>query len=254
VGRPVLLKAGVNKVDFLEGVRSQLAGLVEQHGLSDEEVHIVSARALSPREAIGEPERRDFPLLKGKEVMMQATFRDAAGQAYTDMPGNYSGALKEVLNLPLVDNFRRAVFVATLNAVMRHLRLVDKTVHCRDREPGECAAYLTRYMRDRFGDPRIAFIGLQPAMVESLAANFRVRVTDLDPDNVGRRKCGVMIEDAGHTEEMINWSDLVLATGTTAVNDTLRTVVGKKPVIFYGVTIAGIAQLCGYEQYCYCGH
>lgn len=241
-------------MDFFEGIREQFTHLVKEKQLADEKVHIVSARTLSPQEAIGEPERRDFPLLKGKEVMMQATFRGEAGQAYTDMPGNYNGTLKEVLELPLVDNFRRAVFVATLNAVMRYLGLVSKTVHCRDKEPGECAAYLARYVRERFGDPRIAFIGLQPAMVESLSAHFRVRVTDLDPDNVGRRKCGVLVEDVSRTEEVISWSDLVLATGTTAVNDTIQSVVGKKPVVFYGVTIAGIARLGGYEQYCHCGH
>ncbi|OIQ60555.1 hypothetical protein MOTE_05190 [Moorella thermoacetica] len=242
-------------MQFLEGIREKFYRLVkEKHLTGEEEIQVVSARPLTPEEAIGRPERRDFPLLKGKETMIQAAFKDACGQAYTDMPGNYQGTLKEILALPLRNNYERAIFIASLNAVMRHLELVDKTVHCRDQEPGRCAARLVEYVRERFGNPRIAFIGLQPAMVASLAGHFPIRVTDLDPDNVGQRKGGVMIEDARHTGEIIAWSDLVLATGTTAVNDTLATIVGRKPVVFYGVTVSGIARLAGYEQYCTFGH
>ncbi|MBC7341874.1 MAG: hypothetical protein H5U02_05430 [Clostridia bacterium] len=240
---------------FLEGVKESFGQVIEAKGLTgEEEVQVVSARSLTPEEAIGRPERQDFPLLKGKEVMIQATFKGACGQAYTDMPGSYRGTLKEVLSLELGDNCQRAIFVATLNAVLRHLKLVDKTIHCRDQEPGQCAANLVTYVRERFGNPRIAFIGLQPAMVERLASHFPIRVTDLDPENIGQHKCGVMIEDVSFTAEIIDWSDLVLATGTTVVNDTLAGIIGKKPVIFYGVTIAGIAHLLGYEQYCFCGH
>ncbi|QGP93943.1 hypothetical protein MGLY_33680 [Neomoorella glycerini] len=242
-------------MQFLEGIREKFYGLVkDRHLTGEEEIQVISARPLTPEEAIGRPERQDFPLLKGKEFMIQANFKDACGQAYTDMPGNYQGTLKEVLALPLRNNYERAVFIATLNAVMRHLKLVDKTVHCRDQEPAQCASRLVEYVRERFGNPRIAFIGLQPAMVASLAGHFPIRVTDLDPDNVGQRKGGVMIEDARHTEEIIEWSELVLATGTTAVNDTLAAIMGRKPIVFYGVTISGIACLAGYEQYCSFGH
>lgn len=240
---------------FLEGIKEKFSQVIEAwHLTGEEEVQVVSTRPLTPEEVIGRPERRDFPLLKGKEVMLQATFKDACGQAYTDMPGNYQGTLKEVLSLSLRNNYERAIFITTLNAVMRYLKLVDKTIHCRDQEPGRCAAHLVTYVRERFGHPRIAFIGLQPAMVASLAGHFPIRITDLDPDNVGQRKGGVIIEDASLTAEIISWSDLVLATGTTAVNDTLAAITSRKPVIFYGVTIAGIARLAGYEQYCFCGH
>lgn len=241
-------------MQFLDKIREQFRAFVAQHGLAEEKVQVLSARPLSPHEAIGRPDRQDFPLLKGKEAMLEATFRGAPGQAYTDMPGNYTGTLGEVLALPLADNFQRAVFVASLNAVLRHLGLVDRTVHCRDQEPGQCAAQLVQYVRERYGQPKIAFIGLQPAMVEALAPRFPLRVTDLDPDNIGRQKCGVMIEGADRTQEAIAWADLVLATGTTAVNNTLAPLLGPKPVLFYGVTIAGVAYLEGYERICFCGH
>ena len=186
--------------------------------------------------------------------MFQANFRGSLGQAFTDMSENYSGNLREILAMPLGNNFKRAVFIATLNAVLRYLNYISRTIHCQDKEPAECAVHLVDYIKERFGNPCIAFIGMQPAMVEALAAHFKIRVVDLDPDNVGQKRCGVLIEDAAHTKEILSWADLILATGTTVVNDTLTPLLMEKPIIFYGVTIAGVAYLKRYEQYCFCGH
>lgn len=241
-------------MDFYKDIKERFFSLIQERDLMSSKIEVVSARTLTPQEVIGKPERDDFPLLKGKEVMLQAGFKGSLGQAFTDMPGNYSGSLQEVLAMPLDNNFKRAVFIATLNAVLRYLNYISKTVHCKDKEPGECAAHLIDYIKERFDNPRIAFIGMQPAMVEALAAQFEIRVVDLDPDNVGQKKCGVLIEDAAHTKEILSWADVILATGTTVVNDTLTSLLIKKPIIFYGVTIAGAAYLKGYEQYCFCGH
>jgi len=241
-------------MDFYNDIKEKFLNLIKEKDLLSQKVEVVSARSLTPQEVIGTPERDDFPLLKGKEVMIQADFKGSLGQAFTDMPGNYSGSLQEVLVMPLDNNFKRAVFIATLSAVLRYLNYISKTVHCKDKEPGECATHLVDYIKERFGNPRIAFIGMQPAMVEALAAHFKIRVVDLDPDNVGQKRCGVLIEDVFHTKEILSWADLIVATGTTVVNDTLTSLLIEKPIIFYGVTIAGVAYLKGYEQYCFCGH
>jgi uncharacterized protein (DUF4213/DUF364 family) len=95
---------------------------------------------------------------------------------------------------------------------------------------------------------------MQPAMVEALAAQFEIRVVDLDPDNLGQRRYGVLIENAAHTKEILSWAEVILATGSTVVNGTLTPLLIEKPIIFYGVTIAGVAFLKGYEQYCFCGY
>ena len=241
-------------MDFYEDIKERFFNLIKEKDLMSSKVQVVSARTLTPQEVIGKPERDDFPLLKGKEVMLQADFEGSLGQAFTDMPGNYSGSLQETLAMSLDNNFKRAVFIATLNAVLRYLNYISKTVHCKDKEPGDCAAHLVDYIKERFGNPRIAFIGMQPAIVEALAAQFEIRVVDLDPDNVGQKRCGVLIEDVAHTKEILSWADLILATGTTVVNDTLTPLLTEKPIIFYGVTIAGVAYLKGYEQYCFCAH
>ena len=241
-------------MNFYKDVKAKFLNLVKEKNLFSQKVEVVSTRTLTPEEVIGKPERDDFPLLKGKEVMIQANFRGSFGQAFTDMPGNYHGTLNKILNLSLENNLERAVFISTLNAVLRNLNYISKTVHCRDKEPKECAEHLVDYINERYNNPRIAFIGMQPAMVQVLAANFKIRVTDLDPDNIGQQNWGLIIEDVSNTKKILDWSDLVVATGTTAVNNTLSSLLVKKPILFYGVTIAGIAYLKGYEQYCYCGH
>ncbi|MFQ6040959.1 MAG: succinylglutamate desuccinylase/aspartoacylase family protein, partial [Candidatus Poribacteria bacterium] len=103
----------------------------------------VRAKPLSPEQAIGHPQRKDFPIIKGKEVMIQAEFIRHFGQAFTDNPGDFQGSLQDVLNLSLDNNFHRAVFVSTLNAVTRYLGLSEGTQHCKDDAPERCAEELT---------------------------------------------------------------------------------------------------------------
>ncbi|HDZ90753.1 MAG TPA: hypothetical protein ENH37_08765 [Deltaproteobacteria bacterium] len=213
----------------------------------------IQARGLSTQEAIGDPEADDFPLQKGRERLMQAEFRGALGQAFTDRYGDFEGTLDEVLEMGLHNNYRRALFVATLNALLRHLRQVEKTVHCRDEEPTLCAKELSRYLKNRYGRVKIAQVGFQPRMVESLAPAFPLRVMDLDPDNVGATRFNTLIEGPQAADEIVRWADLMLVTGTTVVNGTVEQFLGEKPVLFYGTTIAAPAHLMGWERFCACG-
>ena len=82
-------------MDIYSNLRKEFCRLIDGLVLmDDEQITVVSARTLSAKEAIGNPDRDDFPLLKGKEFMVEASFRGAKGQAFTDMPGNYKGYLK----------------------------------------------------------------------------------------------------------------------------------------------------------------
>ena len=181
---------------------------------------------------------------------MQAEFDNASGQAFTDRFGDFEGSLEEISQMALNNNFRRAVFVAALNAVGRHLNLVDGTVHCRNQEPAECAEVLAAYIKDRYGSMKITQVGFQPRMVESLAARFSLRVLDLDPDNIGTSKYGAPIEGPENTPEAIQWADLLVVTGTTLVNGTIDRFLTSKPVLFYGTTIAGAANLMKWDRFC----
>ena len=235
--------------DLYKELRERTRSLLMGKDLLDRKVRI-RARALSTEEAIGNPESDDFPLQKGKEKLMQAEFSNSLGQAFTDRYGDFEGTLEEVLETHLDNNYRRAIFVATLNAVLRHIGRVDRTIHCRDHEPSECAVELRDYIKGRYGRKRILQIGFQPRMVEFLAPHFPLRVIDLDPDNIGSRKFQIDIEGPESNDEAISWADLLLVTGTTLVNDTIGSFLGGKPVIFYGTTIAGPAYLMGWERFC----
>jgi uncharacterized membrane protein YgdD (TMEM256/DUF423 family) len=87
-------------------------------------------------------------------------------------------------------------------------------------------------------------------MVETLAGRFPVRVLDMDVDNIGEDRFGVMIESPKACREVIKWADLLLVTGTTLVNGTLPEFLVEKPVVFYGTTIAGAAYLMGWNRFC----
>jgi hypothetical protein len=143
---------------FYGELKVRVFDLWKREGLLSERIQI-RARALSTKEAIGNPEHQDFPIQKGKEKLMQATFMDAGGQAFTEMYGDYEGTLEQVLNLPMENNHQRAVFVASLNAAIRHLGRIDGSIHCRDEEPVACGKALLPYLKDRYSGARITQVG-----------------------------------------------------------------------------------------------
>ncbi|HPD61230.1 MAG TPA: DUF364 domain-containing protein [Thermodesulfobacteriota bacterium] len=232
-----------------EQLKNEFRTIVDKHNLSAEEI-MVTAQTLSPEEAIGNPEEDDYPILKGRERIVEAQFRGARGHAFTDMFGNWRGTIKEILGMEMKNNFRRSVFVSTLNAVLRHLRVVEGTVHCKDHAPQECSKILVEKIRSEFGNPKILLVGFQPRMAEALAQGFPLRITDLDEANIGTKRFGVVIQSPQETQESIAWCDLMVVTGSTAVNNTMKEFIGRKPVIFYGVTVAGPAYLLGLNRFC----
>ncbi|MBW2075934.1 MAG: hypothetical protein JRI58_14545 [Deltaproteobacteria bacterium] len=64
-------------------------------------------------------------------------------------------------------------------------------------------------------------------------------------------KFQVTVEGPESTEDAINWADLLLVTGTTLVNGTTGEFPGRKPMLFYGTTIAGAAHLMKWDRFCY---
>jgi len=236
-----------------DALKEEFIKIIKSNALESDEV-VVKAVPLSPEEAIGNPEDRDYPLITGRERLMQANFRGSLGQAFTDMYGDFSSRLSDIIEMDLANNFRRAIFVSSLNAVMRHLGLTTKTIHCKNNEPRECSHELVKYIAAKYGQPKIAMVGLQPRMVEALSKNFELRVSDMDTANIGKEKFGVTIQSPEKTTEHFDWADIAVVTGTTIVNDTIDPIRISKPVIFYGITISGAAKLLNLEHFCHSGH
>lgn len=236
-------------MDFFDSIRNVFEKLVYEHAWQNRPV-VVKVKTLKPEEAIGNPEHQDYPLIKGRERMMEAEFLGSRGHAFTDMYGDFAGTLGQVAAMKPENNYKRAVFLATLNALARHLGIVERTVHCRDDQPPRCAKELVAYVKENFGQPRVALVGFQPRMAEALAESFELRVTDLDADNVGTTKFGTRIQGPEHTTDNIAWCDLALVTGSTLTNDSVRELLTEKPTVFYGVTVAAPAHFLNLTRFC----
>ena len=243
-----------------EELKKALNDIATENGLMESEVNI-TAKILTPEEAIGNTERKDFPLLQGKESLIQADFKNALGQAFTDIPKTFRGKLKEILKLRLTDNGERALFVATLNALMRYVGIANGTIHCKDKEPELCAKEIVRVIIDKYSsDVRIGIVGFQPAIIDNFSRRLsaeNLNVTDLDIDNINKIKYGVSIWDGRKmTEELFKTCDVVLATGSTIVNDSLSQLISlsdkyQKPLYLYGTTIAGAGRLLNLKRLCF---
>lgn len=145
-------------------LREALRDAIARHHLDERSISLKS-RGLTPEEAIGRTARTDYPILNGREVMLQARFGGALGQAFTSAPVDFEGSLADVLALDTAhDPQAGGMLVATLNAVLRAVGDIGNTVHCRDDGPEQCAERYAALVRERFGTPRIALVGFQPAL------------------------------------------------------------------------------------------
>lgn len=239
--------------DLYETLRQSFRSILEQEGLSADDIAI-AARGLTPQEAIGNTQRKDFPILTGKEVMLMATFRGAKGQAFTDAPAQFSGPLSQLLEGDLDgDPHARGLFIAALNAVMKYLEKADNTVHCKDGGPEFCARHMADWVGETYGAPKIALVGFQPALIAALSQRFEVQVLDLNPDNIGKVKDGCPVRDGGtDRDEVVDWADLVLCTGSTLCNGTIVDFLDlPKEVVFFGTTLSGAAPILGLKRACF---
>ena len=248
------------KREMYAELKEALKDIAVENGLLESEVNI-TAKILTPEEAIGKTERKDFPLLQGKESLIQADFKNALGQAFTDIPRTFRGKLEKILELRLTDNAERALIIATLNALMRYVGIINDTVHCKDKEPELCAKEMVRIIIDKYSsDVRIGIVGFQPAIIDNFSRRLsaeNLNVTDLDIDNINKIKYGVSIWDGGEmTEKLFETCDVVLATGSTIINDSLSQLISlsdkyQKPLYLYGTTIAGASKILNLERLCF---
>ncbi len=245
----------------LEEARDKFAQIVAENGLLDAGAAVAVA-ALTAEQAIGHPSRQDYPIIEGKERLVEAVVNGAKGHAFTDSPREFSGTLRDAMALQLSSNQNRAVFIAILNATLRSIGMIEASLHCRDDDPEECAKELADCVHARWGKIPVGLIGLNPAIAEALVGVFgpeKVRITDLNQRNVGAVKFGVTIWDGkSQTEELIRRSRVLVVTGTTLVNGTFDGIwdwIQKhgRDYLIFGVTAAGVCALTGWNRICpYC--
>ena len=247
---------GDNRVPLIERVRGIARTIAMESGLLNTPL-TVEVTKLPPESAIGNTPERDYPIWKGKEGIVEARLLDGVGQAFSPAPVDFSGELGDVLTLDLAGTDEtalrnRGVFVASVNALCRHLGIAEQTVHCRDEGPRECSNDLLGVISAGSpADSRITLIGCQPRMIEAISSVYRLRVIDLDPDNIGKSVNGVTVEGEENTNDALEWCNIALVTGSTIVNGTIDRFVGlKRHTVFYGITIAGAAALLRLNRFC----
>lgn len=218
----------------------------------------ITSRGLSPEEAIGHPERSDFPLLRGKEVLVQAEINGHIGQAFTGDPVSFEGSVQQLMGeLNPERPGHRALAVAVLNALARQLNIADHTIHCVNNEPEECARRVSRQLRESHGNCSIGIIGYQPALLQHCAEEFgaeQVHLTDLNDELIGQIRHGVEVWDGmKDTDRLVDCSDILLVTGTILANGTYPEVlasIGDKPYYFFGTTCAALASINKIQRVC----
>lgn len=242
---------------FLERAKEVFKEIVEERNLLEESV-LISFRPLKPEEAIGNPGRDDFPIIAGKERVIEASFRGKRAHVFTDSPADYEGEIGDILKMEITSNRERAILIGAINCVLKYLGIIEKTIHCKDEEPVKCGDLIAEFVKGR-GAEKVGLIGLNPSILEGLSKVFgekNLRVTDLNPENIGKLKQGVRIWDGNEmTERLISESDFILVTGTTFVNGTADLIMElikryRKDYSIYGVTARGIAKLLNLPEIC----
>ena len=252
--------------EYDEVIRRYFKDLVSRSGLSSEYITATSGGGgaatsggvdfrIVPPEWFKLPSR-EYAIARGKEVIMECAFRGARAHVFTSSPFRGSLKLSEVLKLRLGSIAERAVFYGSLNAVMRYLGLVDKTVHCRGDEPVKCAGELVKVVLSEYGNVPVLLVGYQPAMARALAGELRkLYITDMNPENVGKEVRGVRVLDHTKNLELMEEVEVVLATGSSVINSTLWPIYDRakelgRELIVYGVSAAGAAKVLGIKRYC----
>lgn len=234
-------------------LQQEFQKLIKENGIMQQNIKL-NCKLLSPKEAIGITERKDFPILTGKEVMLTAEFQGEIGQAFTDAPSAGIETLDSIIKSDILnDPHACSVFIASLNAVTKKLGISEKTVHCKNEEPEECAYELVKYIQAHYKNPKIALIGYQPAMLERLSEKFELRVLDLNPDNIGQIRYGIKVEHGVDSYESVKqWADLILCTGSTICNGSIVDYIDiGKEVLFFGTSISGAAPILNFKRVCF---
>ncbi|MGC4017825.1 MAG: DUF364 domain-containing protein [Muricomes sp.] len=213
---------------------------------------------LTAQEAIGITRRQDFPIITGKESMLQVKVQGHIGQSFTDATCAFNGTLAEILEMDIQkDPYAKALFIAALNGVMDMLGLTDRTIHCKTEGPEQCAVEVGNYMEKHYKGKKLVQVGYQPAMLERLAGIFpdsEYRILDLNAENIGQIRYGKLVEHGidAYEDAVLNWADVVLCTGSTICNGSILNFLNlEKDVLFYGTTLAGPASILGLKRLCF---
>ena len=193
----------------------------------------------------------EYALLRGPEILLTCEYRDGIGQVFATAPRSFKGSLRDVLSLNLNYIRNASIFHAVMNAVLKHLGLIDKSEHCSGEKPKLCGYALYIELLSKYGqDFKVLHVGYQPSHIEYLSKllHDNLVVTDLDERLVWSIKYGRPVIDGLLNKYLIHHADIVLLTASSIVNNTAWEVLNhaymlRKEIVIYGVSASAAIYL-----------
>jgi len=234
-------------MSLIEELKENFINIIEKNNLKHEDIEIKTCPS-SPHE---------------KEILIEADFKGNKGQAFSTGAINFQGKIKDILNIDLNTSENRALFIVCTNAVLKHLNLIEGTVHCNEKEVKRCAQKIADSFSRRYGMfLTIGMIGLQPTIAEALIKKIgKENIRICDNKNKDKNFYDVLIEDEKNMNNIVAGSFLTLANGNAIVDGKIDEIIKtfkednkSRIVIFYGVTIASAQKLLGLKRICFESH
>lgn len=193
------------------------------------------------------PEGSTSSFISRPEYRVTAVMKGVCGEAYTECPKGFEGTLKEVLDLPVSEEGIPAQTLAAINAAMSLLGLCPGSFAD---DPAVHAAYadnLCRFVTEQYGSSNLVLIGYDGYIVKRFSEEgLDFWTLDRNPSNITQDCFNHVIVNSGkyNREACFAWGKVLLITGSTFCNGTVLHFLNRNvPVLFYGITCAGISKL-----------
>lgn len=198
---------------------------------------------------------KEYALTKGKEVLVRSQIKNSYGDAFTDKPKTFKGKLKKIPELAQGDKSDKAIFFSALNATLNEHGKIETPVHCKQGDPIKCGKKLVEHILNKFGKEKIAHIGYHPGHLEACSKTFKNYLTDLNPENIGKQKFRITVQNGTKNEEVIEKTDIACITSSSIVNGSLPQLLdwcekhNTEPII-YGVSGVSAVKLLNLNGFC----
>ena len=189
------------------------------------------------------------------EHKVQAVFRGTKGQAFTETPREFTGTLREIVERPFDGKCIDSVLIASINAVMGHFGLCRGLCHCGRDMHEACGIRYKGYVANIHKTVNVVIVGYQAFLMRSIGSlDGHLWTMDRNYDNITKYRNGSVITNSGreNRDSAKKWADLIIITGSSLCNGTIvQWLDAGDKLLFYGVTIAGVAKLLDLKRLCF---
>jgi hypothetical protein len=244
-------------MSFYQELKMEFSRLCRIHHILDERIEVYVDNEYSEFEGLQKQTSNSGPVLAGRSRLV-GKFNGNMGISHTFYPTPFSGTIREILDIPMDTAPNRALVVSALNAVAAWSDPELRTLHCTEKGSLRCTRLLVNTLKKE-GYSCPGLIGFQPVFMEKLGEEFGIwntAVIDQSELNEETRKIeAIECADDAHIFQLFAWSDVVVATGATLISGTLPDIVEMSeitgvPLMFYGTSIAGTANLMNLNRFC----